>query len=140
GKRWTPVGQASMRRRPRGALMLLADIYLADVKAGLTEDAGWRELEEVGLTPSDFESLGSDIEPDKEHGRVRISKHALLDQVKQANQIIDHRKTITIEQDTLLPAIEGQLPRLWNALKEERIKGSVLLMRFCSMLRFTAHL
>lgn len=140
GKRWVPTLSQKAQRRPRGVVPRLAELYLADVKAGLVEDAGWRDMEEVGLDLRDAQAIGSDVEIDREHGRVRISKNAHYDQVEQANQIIAYRKALLVEQETLAPEIEDKLPTLWVAINKERTRGPILLVGLSSMIRFTAHL
>lgn len=137
GQRWLPLTPKSPRRRPRGALNLLAELFLADVKAGLDEAAaGWREPVEVGLTEADVVELYRDLERDS-LGRVRIAATASLEPLEQAKRILEYKATVKVEENSLLPIMEARVPLLWKALKDEKALGAILLSGLAKMVRTT---
>lgn len=135
GQRWLPLTPKSPRRRPHGILSLLAELFLADVKAGLDEtEAGWRELAEVGLAAWDVKTLGPEVERDH-LGRVRIDPKISMEPVVQAQKILRYRATVEAEQKALLPSLEERLPALWQALGQEDTCGAVLVSGLATMVR-----
>ena len=138
GERWRPVRLRRPRRRPRGALSSLAELFLADVKAGLDGSrAGWRDPVEIGLTTVEAESLGSDVERDGQ-GRVRAARNIFLESMVQAQNILNYRSTLEAEEQVLVPIIEEYLPPLWRALDREGSKGAVLVSGLAEMIRTAA--
>lgn len=138
GERWIPGSVRRSRRRPRGALSSLAELFLTDVKAGLDGSrAGWRDSLEIGLTAVDVEALGSDVERDGQ-GRVRATRNIRLAPMVQAQNILKYRATVEAEEQVLVPVIEEYLPPLWRALDKEETKGAVLVAGLAEMIRRTA--
>lgn len=129
-----------IQRRPRGALSSLAELFLADVKAGLNETAaGWREPIEVGLINVDLKALSSEVELD-DSGRIRIASTSSLEPVKQARNILAYKATVNAEEQSLFPLIDKFFPLLWDALKSEKTAGAVLLAGLTMMVKTTTPL
>lgn len=140
GKRWLPVTGTRPRRRPRGVLSSLAELFLADVKAGLDESrAGWRYPTEVNLMTVEVEALGTEVERDTQ-GRIRIARNNPIEAMTQARNILRYRGVIEREQQILVPTIEQLLPLLWKALDDQGSKGAVLISGLAEMVRTTAPL
>jgi transcriptional regulator with XRE-family HTH domain len=138
GKR--QVTRPPHRRRPRGALNLMAELFLSDVKAGLDwSSAGWREPEEIGLTEEDIGMMGEEIQRDG-FGRVRVSSSASLERVEEAKNILKYRRTVDEEGNILTPTLENRIPSLWLALKDETVRGAVVFSGLTKMIRYTAPL
>lgn len=134
------VARLPRRRRPRGAVNVLAELFLADVKAGLNwTSAGWREPTDVGLAPEDLEAMSEEIERDS-LGRVRVSPSASLEPVEEATRILKHRQTVEAEAKILDPVLQDRIPLLWRALQEEAPRGAVVLSGLTRMVRTTAPL
>ncbi len=126
------------RRRPRGAVPRLAELFLADVKAGLNGwQAGWRELSELGLVREDVPSLERDIEMDVQ-GRVRIRFESRLEAVEEGKAILGYRKTLRDEERRLLPAFDELIRPLLEALQAPRNRGVILLSGLTEMVSASA--
>lgn len=134
-ERRTHPSPKSQRRRPRGIVPLLADLYLADVKAGLESiDAGWQEPKELGLTVQDLETLGIEVEMDA-RGRVRVNPTLPMESLRLAGQILRYRATLEVEEQALIRAVDEYLPPLWRAMSVDETRGAVLLAGLSSMVR-----
>ena len=133
-----PPVRETRRRRPRGVLPRLAELFLADVKAGENGwNAGWRELREVGLTCDDLAALESDIEVDGT-GRVRIHFRSRLEAVQEAQNILGYKRTVAEEERRLIPALSKYLPRLTSALDSEHMRSALLFAGFTEMIHASA--
>jgi len=140
GDRRTFTSPRRPRRRPRGVMSTLADLFLADVQAGLSKDeAGWRELREFGLAVEDIEDLGPEIRVDPLE-RIRINPSLPLEPLLLAQKILNYRETLESEQQSLAIAIEQYLPPIWGALSEEQTRGAILMTGLAEMVRAAAPL
>ena len=140
GERHAQIQDRRPRRRPRGVLSRLAELFLADVKAGLNGwDAGWREPGEVGLTPADLPSLAPDVEL-RGLSAVRISFNSRLQPVQEAKAILGYRATVEAEERRLIPALEKHLRPILQAVRSEHERGAVLLAGLAEMIRASASL
>ncbi|MEX2218832.1 MAG: helix-turn-helix transcriptional regulator [Phycisphaerales bacterium] len=101
-----PLQPRAPRRRPRGVLAQLADLFLTDVRAGRNGwDAGWCEPASLGLQPDDVTAFGEEIEAD-DVGRVRISFNSRFQAVEEGKDVLGYRRTVDAERRLLMPAIE----------------------------------
>jgi len=124
-------------RRPRGLLPRLAEFFLADIRAGLSErEAGWRELAELGLAREDILSLGQEVETDL--FRVRVSPGASLKAVQQAKDILGYQRTVDVEQRRLASATKAVLVPLLQATQSSTGRSPVLLAGLAEMIRASA--
>lgn len=137
GKQWIPGENRGAQRRPRGVLSRLAKLFLADTITGLDEShAGWREPIEVGLPGMSIEALGSEVDFDR-LGRIRIAPTSSLEPVRQAKRILEYRKAVEDDEQSLTPFVEKHLPILWQSLEKEETNGALLLAGLANMVRVT---
>jgi hypothetical protein len=143
-----PIGQPSppsqpgrsAKLSPRHLLPRLADLLLADVKAGVKQrDAGWRDLGEVGLTPDEVVSLAPHVEL-RGLSRVRISMRSKLQAVQDARHILDYQETLKVEESRLARALEEYLGAFFGSILSDDESGPILLAGLTEMIRASAPL
>jgi len=134
-----PTGRKPTRR-PRGLLPRLAELFLADIKAGLNDqEAGWRELAELNLACEDILSLGQDAEMDL-FGCARINPGSNLRVMQQARDIRAYRRAVEIEEHRLTSAARTILSPLWKASGTGDGRGAIVLAGLAEMLQASASL
>lgn len=138
GQPATEPPSAAPRRRPKGILARLAELFLADVKAGLNGwQAGWRELSDLNLTAQDLAGLEAETERDS-NGRLRIRFDSRLESVQQAQNILGYRNTLQAEQRKLIPAIDQLVSPLLEQVAHGLFAGAVLLAGLADMIAASA--
>ncbi len=126
--------EASRKRKPRGVIPRLAELFLADVQGGKNGwQAGWREISELNLTTKDLDTLEGEVERDAQ-GRIRIRHDSRLVLVQQAQNILGYRNTLNSEEGQLLPAVDKIVRPLLRDIRQNLFGGAVLLAGLTKMI------
>jgi transcriptional regulator with XRE-family HTH domain len=135
-QRFAAVRARRPRRRPRGILPRLGELFLADVTSGArASQAGWREPRELGLTTDDVLSFGDEIERDA-LGRIRIKFNSPLESVRRGREFLYYRQTTDHEQRRLEAALTDLVFPLLD--QANAAVAAIMAIGVAEMIRLTA--